>query len=102
MKVSRRSLLGGAVGTIGLLFGGFGWKEPEEWERDEEAPITATEVVDRWRDLQNVTARVMEKEIQDARDEFVADAIERKDGRYFMPVHPDVAARIRSWDEEVD
>jgi hypothetical protein len=35
MRLSRRSFLGGALGSIGLLFGGFGWKEPEDWERDE-------------------------------------------------------------------
>lgn len=32
MRVSRRSFLGGAVGSIGLLFGGFGWREEEVWE----------------------------------------------------------------------
>ncbi len=29
MRVSRRSFLGGAVGSLALLFGGFGWREPE-------------------------------------------------------------------------
>ncbi len=31
MRVTRRSFLGGAVGSLALLFGGFGWKEPEDW-----------------------------------------------------------------------
>lgn len=46
MKVSRRSFLGGAVGSLALLFGGFGWREVEEWEGDDDAPMTATKVLE--------------------------------------------------------
>ena len=35
MKISRRSFLGGAVGALALMFGGFGWKEPQLWDQDE-------------------------------------------------------------------
>ena len=35
MRVSRRSFLGGSIASIGLMFGGFGWREPEAWEGGE-------------------------------------------------------------------
>ena len=45
VRVRRRSFLGGSIASISLLFGGFGWREEEIWEKDEDAPMTASEVM---------------------------------------------------------
>ncbi len=42
MKISRRSFIGGALGSLTLIFGGFGWREGEEPDM---TPYTATEMV---------------------------------------------------------
>lgn len=41
MKIGRRSFLGGSIASIGLLFGGFGWREPE-------GPFPSTREVQEW------------------------------------------------------
>lgn len=43
MKISRRSFIGGTLGSLTLIFGGFGWREREELE--DMTPYTATEMV---------------------------------------------------------
>lgn len=35
MTLSRRGFLGGTVASIGLMFGGFGWKEPDIWGEED-------------------------------------------------------------------
>ncbi len=44
MRVSRRSFLGGSIASIGLLFGGIGWREEDPLLLDR--PVTATEVLE--------------------------------------------------------
>lgn len=100
MRVTRRSFLGGAVGSIALLFGGFGWKEPEDWYVERETGLTMDEIMKQPIDPYS-TRNALRDHIRANMDKWMADAIKRKDGRYFVTVHPDVAAQIRSWDEAI-
>ncbi len=44
MSVSRRNFLGGALASITLIFGGFGWRE-EDWYFERETGKTKTELI---------------------------------------------------------
>lgn len=46
MRVSRRSFLGGAVGSLALMFGGFGWKEPQDWYIERETGLTIEKLLE--------------------------------------------------------
>lgn len=76
MRVTRRSLLGGAVGSLALLFGGFGWRESNWLERPPGAIQKRRSHledldIDPWTEMQNRTARDMAKQFRLTMDEFV-------------------------------
>lgn len=48
MRVSRRSFLGSSIASIGLLFGGFGWRagEEEDWYLERETGLTIEKLLE--------------------------------------------------------
>jgi len=123
VKVSRRSFLGGAVGSIGLVL----WLralKPTMWVNEIDAvracswdlPVIERDVLSRrllvyvedvesdlW--LAHRTGVIKRRQSRFLSVGWVGEepvtateVVARREGRYFVPVHPDVAAMIRSWD----
>lgn len=70
MRVSRRSFLGGSIASLGLLFGGFGWKEPRaDWYFERETGLTIEKLLE--------AKRIMDE-----------NGGAPEDGKYWFAIHP--------------